>query len=264
MPLSTPITTRPTIASRTAAAMVLLLVLPAPVAATHQAATDTAGGPLMATRSLLNTRLEAARLLGEDGANQVEAIQRRLALGDFRQGDRILLSVEGELAMTDTFAVGSGGDLTLPGIGSVSLEGVLRSELQAHLTKEIARYLRDPMVRAQPLVGVTVVGEVARAGFHWVPSDGLVADVLNAAGGGTRNAMLEEMRIERGTRIVIDEPAMQHALASLATLDDAGILPGDRLVVPPRGGATTYQVVRTISIVLTIPLTIFALTQIFK
>ena len=248
--------------SRNAIGVALGLTLIAPMVLAQSVA-DTAAGPLMAARPALESRLEAARLMGEAGAEQAELIQRRLTDGDFRQGDRVLLAVQAEPALTDTFAVNSSLELLLPDIGAVSLRGVLRSEVESHLHDELARYLRAPIVRARALVGITVVGEVARAGVHWVPSDALVTDVLTAAGGGTRDAKINEMRVERRGHPVLNEQAMQAAMANMATLDAAGVLPGDQLIVPSRTGSSTYEIVRTVSIILTIPLTIYALTQIF-
>jgi len=248
--------------SRNTIGVALGLTLIAPMALAQSVA-DTAAGPLMAARPALESRLEAARLIGDAGAEQAQLLERRLTDGDFRQGDRVLLEVQAEPALTDTFTVNSSIDILLPDIGAVSLRGVLRSEVEAHLTTEISRYLRAPTVHARALVGLTVVGEVARAGVHWVPSDALVTDVLTAAGGGTRDAKINEMRIERRGQPVLNERAVQDALANMATLDDVGVRPGDQLIVPSRTGSSTYEIVRTVSIILTIPLTIYALTQIF-
>ena len=104
-------------------------------------------------------------------------IRRRLAEGDFHAGDRILVLVEmaqastpasaaaagrtSEQQLSDTFTVGSSQEVTLPVVGVVSLRGVLRTELEPRLTEEIARYIRDPVVRARALVGLTLSGELA-------------------------------------------------------------------------------------------------------
>src|SRR5206468_1006571 len=61
-----------------------------------------------------------------------------------------------EQQLTDTFTVGSQQEVTLPVVGVVSLRGVLRTELQPRLTDEIARCVRDPVVHAHALVGLSV------------------------------------------------------------------------------------------------------------
>src|SRR3954470_21613746 len=78
----------------------------------------------------------------------------------FQVGDRILLRVEGDSALSDTFTVVAGPALRLPAIGEISLAGVPRNGLEAHLTREIGRYINDPVVQARALIRVSVVGEV--------------------------------------------------------------------------------------------------------
>src|ERR1041385_327031 len=58
---------------------------------------------------------------------QADVIKTRLAEGDFQAGDRVAISVDGQESMTNTFDVGNGRLLLLPGVGNVSLNGVLRS-----------------------------------------------------------------------------------------------------------------------------------------
>src|SRR2546422_365721 len=106
-------------------------------------------------------RGEAGRGLGRP-----DAIRPRRAVagqrppgGDFGVGDRILLAVEGDPTLSDPFSVGLGGQLTLPLIGSVPLEGVLRSELQDYLTRRLAQNLRDPEVRTRAFVRLSVQGD---------------------------------------------------------------------------------------------------------
>src|SRR2546430_14391553 len=89
----------------------------------------------------------------------------------FQVGDRILLHVEGDSALTDTFTVVAGPALRLPDIGEISLAGVRRTDLEAHLTQQLSRYIKDPVVQARALIRVSVVGEVTRPGFYAVPVD---------------------------------------------------------------------------------------------
>ena len=133
-----------TITRVTIAALVALLAAPRPAAGQAGDGSNALG--LGATRQSLEAR--AARLeqaaQSADAAREAASIRARLTRGDFRVGDRILLTVEGEKELSDTFTVGLGGQLTLPLIGNVPLEGVLRSELQDYLTRRLAQNLRDP------------------------------------------------------------------------------------------------------------------------
>ena len=82
--------------------VVALLLVPRLVAGQSGDGANPLG--LGATRQALEARaqrLEAARSAG--AAQEAAAIRTRLARGDFRVGDRILMIVEGESALSDTF-----------------------------------------------------------------------------------------------------------------------------------------------------------------
>jgi hypothetical protein len=55
---------------------------------------------------------------------------------------------------------------------------------------------------------------------------------------------------------------MRSALASGRTLDQLSLGSGDEVSVPIKSGPSVYEVIRGVSLLLTIPLTIYAITQI--
>src|SRR6267378_4574583 len=144
------------------------------------------------------------------GVAQVSA-QTRATL--FQVGDRILLRVEGDSALSDTFTVVAGPALRLPAIGEISLAGVRRTDLEAHLTRELGRYLKDPVVQARALIRVSVVGEVTRPGYYAVPTDLVLADALMVAGGPTQDAKVDQLRILRGGSALWSGNRLQGAIA---------------------------------------------------
>jgi len=150
----------------------------------------------------------------------------------FQVGDRILLSVEGDSALSDTFSVVAGPALRLPKIGDISLSNVSRSGLEPYLTRELGRYINDPVVSARALIRISVMGEVARPGFYAVPVDLVLPDALMVAGGATTEARLERLQILRGNSPVVGSAALQSAIARGSTLDQLGIQAGDRILVP--------------------------------
>ena len=220
----------------------------------------------------LLTRLDAAsqspgysgRLRGE-AAQQAAVIRSRLEQGDFQVGDRVLLMVETEETLTDTFTVREGPELALPTVGIVPLRGVLRSELQAHLADHVGRFVRDPVVRTRTVIRLAFTGAVARPGFYTLPTETPVADALMAAGGPTPQAKLDEIRIERGGSTLWGEEPMRQALADGRTLDQLSLHGGDRVVVDERGtGLSGLDApLRVLSLLLTIPAAIFGLSRIF-
>ena len=252
-----------TIARVTIAALVALLAASRPAAGQGADGSNALG--LGATRQALETR--AARLeqapQSADAAREAATIRTRLTRGDFRVGDRILLVVEGEPALSDTFTVGLGEQLTLPLIRNVPLEGVLRSELQDYLTLRLTQNLRDPEVRTRAFVRLSVQGAVMHPGYYGVPADALLSDALMAAGGTMQEANLPRLRIERDGKPIWEGKALQQAIAEGRTLDGAGLVAGDQVIVPRRGGTTAGEVLRFGGALLGIPITIYTLTKIF-
>ena len=86
-----------------------------------------------------------------DCFRQAQVVRKRLAEGDFQPGHRILLFVDSDTALSDTFTVRADQKLLLPNLPEISLAGVLDSELQSYLETQLARYIRNPNVRAQAL-----------------------------------------------------------------------------------------------------------------
>lgn len=161
-------------------------------------------------------------------------IRTRLQEGDFRVGDQFLLFVEGDSILTDTFAVGIGRMVYLPNIGEIPLEGVLRSELQEHVSDQLARFLADPVIRARPLIQIAVLGGINTPGFHRVPIETPITDVIMLAGGPKDNANLRKAHLDRyGERIWLG-PELEIALREGKVLDEIRVLPGDEVIIPEK------------------------------
>lgn len=205
----------------------------------------------------------SARLRGQATA-QAAAIDRRLALGDFRPGDRIFIQVAGEEQLRgDTFTVGPDRDVNLPIIGLMPLTGVLRADVEPYVKKYITTYLKNPVVRAQPLIALSVLGRVGRPGFITVPSGIPLTQVITTfAGGPAADANIAGVTISRDGKVIWSPEALQRAMTEGKTLDQLGIQAGDRVDVP--GGSTNaYSLVQTLSYALGIPLSLYAVIKLF-
>lgn len=165
---------------------------------------------------------------------EADLVRRRLAEGEFQVGDRIVLFVRGEQRWSDTLMVEPGRAVSLQDIGAISLQGILRSELEPHMHAELSRHVRDPVVRAESLIRLAVLGEVGRPGFTVLAASMLFEDAVMAVGGPTRTADLDRLRIERGERILWEKNELRDALAAGRTLDQLGLQAGDRIVVPTK------------------------------
>ena len=227
-----------------------------------QQPTEPEARRLWATRAELTGLL--VRLDPEAAPALVSLVQRRLNDGDLHPGDGVVLDVRGEPLLSDTFVVDGASQVVLPDVGAIPLRGVLFSELESHMRSQLGQYVREPVVRAQPMVRVLVGGAVAHPGFYLVPADALISQTLMAAGGVTPDAEMKKLKAMRAGYSVLEGPEMQKALAQGLTLDGANLRTGDELFVPSnRNGSSRYERVSTMATLLTIPITIYTLTKIF-
>jgi protein involved in polysaccharide export with SLBB domain len=205
---------------------------------------------VVAGRGQTRRDLEArAAQLERDPRRRAEAaaIRARLREGDFRVGDAIVLNVVGVPAFSDTFPVRAGRVIQLPEVAPIPLVGVLRTELEPHLGRQIARYVINPRVEAYSLVRVAVAGAVARPGFYEVRPDAPVSEAVMSAGGFAAQADATKLSVRRAGQMVISEADLRSAVAMGATLDDLSIRPGDELRVGERPQRNWAEVARTLA-----------------
>ena len=205
-----------------------------------QAAPPRIEGRLSATRAELDSlamHADEAAASGGNGQTREEkqreaaALRARLRDGDFQVGDRVLLFLRGDSVLTDTFTVERERTLSLPDIPTVSLAGVLRSELQSHLAKQLGEFVKDTVLRAKAMIQLGVVGEVSRPGYYLLPVDASVNDAIMAADGLTTRTDLPKSYVRRGTRKLLSKADVRTALVERLTLDELNLEAGDELVV---------------------------------
>jgi outer membrane murein-binding lipoprotein Lpp len=232
-------------ASHLVMATMLTVAVPAvvssPVAGQDSPVASTDG--LQASRQDLTALLadleQAATVGSREERQRAEAraarVRQRLDQGDFRAGDQIHLEVRGEPNLSGDYIVEPGPSLVLPDVGDVSLAGVLRSELQDHLRQELGRVLQNPNVRTRTMIRLGIIGEVGSPGFFAIPASAVLEDAVMTAGGPTRSANLNRIRIERSGEVVWKDDPLQQAMLEAQTLDQLNLQAGDRIVVPAKG-----------------------------
>jgi protein involved in polysaccharide export with SLBB domain len=196
-----------------------------------QILSDTTHTPL--TRAQLES--EAGTLDRQGHQAQAALIRQRLRDGDFQVGDRIAIVVRGDSTLSDTASVRAGRVIQLKNLPPISLAGVLHSELQDYLTKQLSQYLKNPTVQVTPLVQIAVVGNVGHPGFFWVPADLTLTDAIMLAGGPTQTSDLNGTKIKRDNKDRLTDKQVQQAFASGATLDQLDMRAGDQISVPEAG-----------------------------
>jgi hypothetical protein len=258
-------------------AVAIMLSIAVPVGASHQLAAqsdrpqETTAQPqkadtmapfprAMATRAELEAI--ASGKVGHPYEDDLQIIRDRLAHGDLRPGDRISLRVIGEQTLTDTFTVKPTRTILLPNIGEVSVDGVLRSELNDHLRKQIGKFIRDPQLEATALVRVSFTGAVGKPGFYNLPADVLASDAIMAAGGPAAKGDVAKTEIRRAGYVVATKNETSAAIQEGKSLDQLNIQSGDEIVVGKEGQGIT-GVLKTMGMVSGALFGIVAITRLF-
>ena len=201
-----------------------------------------------ATRADLTTLAARLERGSEADRSKAAAVRARLREGDFRPGDRIALVIEGNVSQSDTVPVTAGPKITLTDVGEISLNGVLRSELETYLKTQLNKYVRDARVRATGLVRVSVLGPVGRPGFFFMPPDIPLTEAIMRAGGPAGSADLSRSVIRRGTDELYDSRNTQSAINEGLTLDQLSLRSGDEIVVGTQSTRSWSSVVPIISV----------------
>lgn len=139
-------------------------------------------------------------------------------------------------------AVNPEGNISLPQVGLVSVQGLTLEEAQEKIRLEISKIFTDPLVTvtlASPRpVQVTVNGEVFRPGIYPVNSPTpRVTDVLLSAGGATMLADLRQVQVRRK---LVDGTLIAQNIDLYSSLQNGGMIQnlrlqdGDAVVIPRR------------------------------
>ena len=117
-------------------------------------------------------------------------------------GDRIVMTSWGSIEGTYELDVNRNGEITLPKVGTVKVQGVGFGQLPALLTSSLGRVFRDFQISVSlgrvRLMKVYLVGDVAAPGDYTISSFSTVINALSAAGGPTKSGSLRNIQIKRG------------------------------------------------------------------
>lgn len=200
------------------------------------------GGAQRATRLALAERVaqleQQASARDASGSTKSRAnaelalIRMRLQHGDFRVGDRFVITLRQDSLRSDTASVRDSLQVSVSNLPDVSLDGVLRSELDERMTAHVARYLRNVTVRTSVLTRVAILGAVRAPGFYWVSPDRPLSDVLMAAGGPVDLAKQTTLEITRGSTVLVKAKASPKLIKEGKTLEQLDVQSGDEIRIP--------------------------------
>jgi protein involved in polysaccharide export with SLBB domain len=186
------------------------------------------------TRAELESQVKVAE--SQHRTSEAWLLRTRLEKGDFQEGDRIVVMLHSSAAARplDTLIVRAGKVIQLPKMDDLSLEGVLRSELNDRFVKHLSRYLQDPEARTTPLLRVGVFGSVGAPGYYYLSADVVLNDVIMRAGGPGGNADLSKVLVRRGDAVIWNEKETRTALSEGLSLDRLHLRAGDDIMIGAR------------------------------
>ncbi len=183
---------------------------------------------------------EAQQAEAQHRSGEAWLLRTRLKEGDFQEGDRILLSLQGgnqvigfpaSANQVDTLIVRAGKVVQFPQMTDLSLDGVLRSEVTERIQSHLAEYLRDPVVRVTPLLRIGVLGRVVRQGYYYTSADVLLTDLIMQAGGPAPDGDLRDVTVRRGSDAIWKSGDIRTALSDGLSLDRLHLRAGDEIDV---------------------------------
>lgn len=218
---------------------------PAPIGADSLLSMLSGSQRAKTTRADLEASLqEIEAVLGSSGYSsalkssrraEAEMIRQRLAQGDVFAGDVLLVIVSGDPRMNGAHPVTPRRTVLIPGAGEIGVANLLRSEIEAHLTTELGRFVRNPTVRAEALLRLQISGAVGRPGFFTVPASMPLPDVLmQFAGGPAGNTDLRRSSIRRGGDVILPGLGVENAIREARSVDALNLQAGDELRLEQR------------------------------
>ncbi len=219
-----------------------LVCLAALTATAQQSATQTNGNTPVTGNPETHSISEAAISASTGKSNEKSISEDTKTAGDnegqvrLGAGDLVEISVYNVPELATKARVSNGGDLYLPLIDYVHVDGLTLAEAQTVIQKRLedGGFVRNPhvtiFVDEANSQGVTVIGEVSKAGIYPDPPDRKLYQVISEAGGFTQIASRKITILRRGQ----EQPVQVNLPRNLGD-DPSGnvdILPGDTITVP--------------------------------
>ena len=140
--------------------------------------------------------------------------QTATAARALRPGDALHIQVWRQPELTGEFMITQQGTIEHPLYRSLVVAGLSFEEVEARLADLLGRYETEPKFVIQPLLTVSVGGEVRQPSLYRLPPTTTIAEAIAIAGGATERGDLDEVRLFRGGReIAVDLTKPEAGLA---------------------------------------------------
>ena len=123
------------------------------------------------------------------------------SVGVLRPGDALKITVWREKELSGEYLIDARGLVQIPGLGDIVVAGLTPMEVKARLSEQLVRRgIVSPEVAVQPVIRVSVLGEVRNPGLQSVEPGTNLIHLITLAGGPTERANMKAVRVIRAGR----------------------------------------------------------------
>jgi protein involved in polysaccharide export with SLBB domain len=176
-------------------------------------------------------------------------LRDRLASGDFKVGDQVIVTVSQDLVQVDTATIRDGMVVAFAALPDVSVAGLLRSELLPRLQAHVDRFRKEHTVRVNLLTRLQVIGQVARPGYYGISPDRPASEIIMLAGGPSALGRLDRVSIRRNQKLIVKASQWREAVNGGMTVAQLGLQPGDEVEVGGRQQRGLFEITRNLAFV---------------
>ena len=123
------------------------------------------------------------------------------SVGVLRPGDALKITVWREKELSGEYLIDARGLVQIPGLGDIVVAGLTPMEVKARLSEQLVRRgIVAPEIAVQPVIRVSVLGEVRSPGLLSVEPGTNLIHLITLAGGPTERANMKAVRVIRSGR----------------------------------------------------------------
>jgi protein involved in polysaccharide export with SLBB domain len=123
------------------------------------------------------------------------------SVGVLRPGDALKIAVWREKELNGEYLIDARGIVQIPGLGNIVVAGMTPMEVKERLNEQLVRRgIVSPEISVQPVIRVSVLGEVRSPGLLSVEPGTNLIHLITLAGGPTERANMRAVRVIRAGR----------------------------------------------------------------
>jgi polysaccharide export outer membrane protein len=123
--------------------------------------------------------------------------------GGLNPGDAVRVTVFQEPDLTGDFPVDQNGRVVFPLIGERTVTGISADSLEQQLVSEYREFLETPSINVTVLRRISILGEVRQPGLYPIDLTMSMNEALALAGGVGPIGNLNDIRLIRGSEVVV-------------------------------------------------------------